>query len=60
MIENLISAFFLFATIDSFVALGIGVFIGVIVGAIPGLTTPMAVALTLPFTFTLPPVTGIL
>ena len=60
MMENLISGFFLFATIDSFVALGIGVFIGVIVGAIPGLTTPMAVALTLPFTFTLPPVTGIL
>jgi len=60
MIENLSAAFALFATFDNAIALLIGVMVGTIVGAIPGMTTPMAVALTLPFTFTLPPVTGIL
>lgn len=60
MLQQLLDGFLLFATLESFIALGLGVFIGVIVGAIPGLTTPMAVALTLPFTFTLSPVTGIL
>ena len=34
--------------------------IGTIIGAIPGMTTPMGVALALPFTFTMNPVTGIL
>ena len=52
--------FVLFATIDNALALLIGVVVGAVVGAVPGMTTPMAVALTLPFTFTLPPVTGIL
>jgi putative tricarboxylic transport membrane protein len=60
MLQQLLDGFLLFATLESFIVLGLGVFIGVIVGAIPGLTTPMAVALTLPFTFTLSPVTGIL
>ena len=60
MLQQLLDGFLLFATLESFIALGLGVFIGVIVGAIPGLTTPMAVALTLPFTFALSPVTGIL
>lgn len=60
MLDTLAAAFALFATVDNAVALLIGVIVGTIVGAIPGMTTPMAVALTLPFTFTLPPVTGIL
>ncbi|MDE2759187.1 MAG: tripartite tricarboxylate transporter permease [Paracoccaceae bacterium] len=42
------------------VFLGVGVIVGTIVGAIPGMTTPMAVALTLPFTFYMAPLTGIL
>lgn len=54
------SAFGLFATWQNVLVLGLGVVIGTFVGAIPGMTTPMAVALTLPFTFTLHPVTGIL
>ncbi|MDE0344709.1 MAG: tripartite tricarboxylate transporter permease, partial [Boseongicola sp.] len=54
------SAFALFATWQNVLVLGVGVVIGTFVGAIPGMTTPMAVALTLPFTFTLHPVTGIL
>ncbi len=60
MWETIVSAFAIFATVDNALALFIGVVVGTIVGAIPGMTTPMAVALTLPFTFTLPPVTGIL
>lgn len=37
----------------------VGVLIGVCVGALPGLSSPMAVALLLPFTLTLPPVPAI-
>lgn len=58
--DILLQALEQFATLQNVLLLGLGVVIGTIVGAIPGMTTPMAVALTLPFTFTLPPVTGIL
>lgn len=37
----------------------VGVLIGVLVGALPGLSSPMAVALLLPFTITLEPVPAI-
>lgn len=37
----------------------VGVFVGVMVGALPGLSSPMAVALLLPFTITLEPVPAI-
>jgi putative tricarboxylic transport membrane protein len=60
MIENIAAGFELFATTDNFLALFAGVSIGVIIGAIPGMTVTMGVALTLPFTFTMHPVTGIL
>lgn len=60
MLDTLANAFALFASIDNVVVLFIGVVVGTVVGAIPGMTTPMAVALTLPFTFSMPPVTGIL
>ena len=36
-----------------------GVLIGVTVGALPGLSSPMAVALLMPFTITLDPVPAI-
>jgi len=60
MLDTLATSFAIFATFDNAIALLIGVVVGTVVGAIPGMTTPMAVALALPFTFTLPPVTGIL
>jgi len=60
MLETLQTAFALFATLDNALALLVGVVVGTVVGAIPGMTTPMAVALSLPFTFTMSPVTGIL
>ncbi len=60
MIETLASAFQLFATIDNVAVLFLGVVIGCTVGAIPGMTATMGVALTLPFTFYMQPVTAIL
>ncbi|WP_282607771.1 tripartite tricarboxylate transporter permease [Pelagibius sp. Alg239-R121] len=60
MIENLTEAFFLFLSFENILVIFIGVLIGTIIGAIPGMTTPMGVALALPFTFTMHPVTGIL
>ncbi|MEZ5845555.1 MAG: tripartite tricarboxylate transporter permease [Geminicoccaceae bacterium] len=55
-----VAAFALVAQFDNVLALGLGVVIGVIVGAIPGMSATMAVALSLPFTFTLDPIVGIL
>lgn len=60
MLDTLISAFQLVATWKTVVALFGGVVIGTVIGAIPGMTVTMGVALVLPFTFALSPVTGIL
>lgn len=60
MWENIATAFWIFAAVDNFIALFVGVVVGVVVGAIPGMTVTMGVALTLPFTFAMHPVTGIL
>lgn len=45
---------------ENFLAIALGVVIGVVVGSIPGLTATMAVALALPFTFSMEPVAAIL
>lgn len=60
MIENLSEALTLFLSFENFAVIFLGVLIGTLIGAIPGMTTPMGVALALPFTFTLHPVTGVL
>ncbi|MGQ3486753.1 tripartite tricarboxylate transporter permease [Roseovarius pacificus] len=60
MFENIATGFELFFTLGNLMAITAGVCLGVVVGAIPGLTATMAVALALPFTFNLDPVTGIL
>lgn len=60
MYENLIQAAGLFFTFQNIFIVLVGVLIGAIVGAIPGMSTPMGVALVLPFTFAMEPVTGIL
>jgi len=60
VIDNLLEALSLFLTFQNISIVFIGVLIGTVVGAIPGMTTPMGVALALPFTFTMQPVTGIL
>lgn len=59
-LDNIAAAWPLVANVESFAALFAGVAIGVIAGAIPGMSATMAVALTLPFTFALQPITGIL
>lgn len=60
MLDNLADAFVLVATWETVLALLVGVAVGVVMGAVPGMTATMAVGLTLPFTFLLEPVTGIL
>jgi len=58
--DSLLAGLHLVASIEAFLALGAGVAIGVVGGAIPGMSATMAVALTLPFTFAMQPITGIL
>lgn len=60
MSADILQGLVLFFSFSNFLAISAGVLVGVIVGAIPGLTATMAVALALPFTFALSPITGIL
>ena len=59
-LDSLAAGFALVGNFEAFLSLFIGVVIGVIGGAIPGLSATMAVALTLPFTFSMAPINGIL
>lgn len=59
-IDNILSGIAVISNVESFLALAAGIVIGVIGGAIPGMSATMAVALTLPFTFAMQPITGIL
>jgi putative tricarboxylic transport membrane protein len=58
--ESLSAGFILVAQWQSLMFLTLGILIGVVAGAIPGMSATMAVALTLPFTFALQPIFGIL
>ena len=58
--DSIMAGLALVGTFEAFLALFVGVVIGVIGGAIPGMSATMAVALTLPFTFSMQPITGIL
>lgn len=60
MADHMMSGLELFLSVQNFLAILGGVVIGVIIGAIPGMGAAMAVAIGLPFTFHLDPVTGIL
>jgi putative tricarboxylic transport membrane protein len=60
MLETLAASLDLLLAPVNFLVLAIGLAIGIVMGAIPGMTTPMAVALALPFTFTLGPMAGVL
>ncbi len=60
MIEDISVGLQLVATIDNLFAILGGVTIGIIVGALPGMSGTMGVALALPFTFYMQPVTAIL
>ncbi|MBN2569277.1 MAG: tripartite tricarboxylate transporter permease [Deltaproteobacteria bacterium] len=60
MIENLLLGMKMFMHVQNFVAIFGGVAVGIITGAIPGMTGAMGVAIALPFTFYMNPITGIL
>lgn len=60
MLDQLASSFAIFASLTNVIAIAVGIIIGVIIGAIPGMTGTMAVALALPFTFYMDPVTALL
>lgn len=59
-VDSVLAGLSLVSSFESFLALFVGICIGVVGGAIPGLSATMAVALTLPFTFSMEPITGIL
>lgn len=58
--DQVVAGFQIFFAWENFLALFIGVIVGTVIGAIPGMTATMGVALALPFTFYMTPVTGIL
>ena len=60
LLDGLAAGLALVGNVEAFLALFAGICIGVVGGAIPGLSATMAVALTLPFTFAMQPITGIL
>lgn len=55
----MIDAFTLLFTFDNLLFLVIGTALGIVVGAIPGLTASMLIALTLPLTFHMDPVSAV-
>jgi putative tricarboxylic transport membrane protein len=57
--DAVLEGFALIADPGNVALIFVGVLIGVVVGALPGLSSPMAVALLLPFTITLEPVPAI-
>lgn len=60
LLESVAAGFALVMQWESLFFLATGVAVGVFAGAVPGMSATMAVALTLPFTFALPPIYGIL
>jgi putative tricarboxylic transport membrane protein len=58
-VENIIAASTAVFAWHNLLLMLIGVLFGIIAGAIPGFTVTMAVVLTLPFTFGMPPVAGL-
>ncbi|MDU8913168.1 tripartite tricarboxylate transporter permease [Aestuariicoccus sp. MJ-SS9] len=59
-VDSILAGLSLVGNVEAFLSLFIGIIVGVIGGAIPGLSATMAVALTLPFTFAMAPINGIL
>ncbi|MCK5672212.1 MAG: tripartite tricarboxylate transporter permease [Spirochaetales bacterium] len=59
MLENFLPALQIFFTFENILVVAIGLFVGITIGAIPGLNVPMTVALMLPITFQMAPVTGL-
>ncbi|WHH61017.1 tripartite tricarboxylate transporter permease [Petroclostridium sp. X23] len=60
MLENIISGFINLFAWNNFLFINIGLAVGIIFGALPGLSATMGVALFMPLTFGMDPITGIL
>jgi putative tricarboxylic transport membrane protein len=58
-IESIIAGFVSGLTLVNLVFIAFGVLTGIVVGAIPGLNGPMAIAIAVPLTFALDPLTAI-
>jgi putative tricarboxylic transport membrane protein len=59
LLQNLLAGFGLVAQWQNLVAIFVGAIVGYAAGALPGLSAGMSIALLLPFTFTLPPLTSL-
>lgn len=59
MLEQLLTGLLTILEPTNFLAVLFGVIFGIIIGALPGLTSPMGVALLIPFTYTMPKVPAI-
>ena len=59
MLEHLASGFVLVAQWQNAIAIIVGAVVGYLVGALPGLSAGMGIALLLPFTFYMPPLTSL-
>jgi len=59
MLEHILAAFLAIANIQTLLLMAVGAVAGLVAGAIPGFTIAMAVVLTLPFTFGMPPEQGL-
>ena len=57
--EDIVKGLSLILEFENIILILGGVLIGVLVGALPGLSSPMAIALLIPFTITLDPVAAI-
>jgi putative tricarboxylic transport membrane protein len=60
LMDSLAAGLSLVGNVEAFFMLFVGLVVGVVAGAIPGLSATMAVALTLPFTFSMTPINAIL
>jgi putative tricarboxylic transport membrane protein len=59
MIDSLFQGFLSIMTVTNILYIGSGIVIGILVGAIPGLSATMAIALFVPVTFYIDPITSI-
>ena len=57
--DQILTGFLLIFEFQNVALMVLGLVVGIVIGAIPGLNVPLAVALALPFTFSLPPLAGL-
>ena len=60
MFDNIMTGLSLMASLESFIAILIGLLAGIVIGAIPGLTADIAIILCLPLTYSMDPIPAML